>query len=40
MNSCQVDTDLDGTIDPCDPDLDGDGIPNDCDIDQGRWQRL
>ncbi|MAW77398.1 MAG: hypothetical protein CMJ95_08440 [Planctomycetes bacterium] len=33
-DSCQLDTDGDGTIDPCDSDLDGDGVANDCDIDQ------
>jgi hypothetical protein len=33
-DNCQIDTDSDGTIDPCDPDLDGDGISNDCDVDQ------
>jgi len=32
-DTCQVDTDGDGTIDPCDLDVDGDGIPNTCDID-------
>ena len=32
-DACQVDTDLDGTIDPCDLDVDGDGILNTCDID-------
>ncbi|MDC3252040.1 FG-GAP-like repeat-containing protein [Planctomycetota bacterium] len=33
-DTCQTDTDSDGTIDPCDNDLDGDGIPNTCDLDQ------
>ena len=33
-DSCQVDADMDGTIDDCDSDIDGDGIGNDCDIDQ------
>ena len=32
-DSCQPDTDSDGTIDPCDDDLDNDGIPNECDPD-------
>ncbi|MGB1071955.1 MAG: dockerin type I domain-containing protein, partial [Planctomycetota bacterium] len=31
--TCQLDTDQDGTIDPCDSDIDGDGIENDCDAD-------
>ena len=34
VDSCQPDSDGDGTIDPCDSDLDGDGVPNDCDTDQ------
>jgi hypothetical protein len=33
-DSCQADSDSDGTIDPCDDDIDGDGFPNACDIDQ------